>query len=118
MVAFPEDFPGLLIPVAILEGVAGILKGKFQNKMFWTALALEIICTAIKVSCGSYSRLKTAAAYSTVMFDALLLLIEVLLVMQMLNKTNPDIGGFGFVTGCCKFVTAVILGLSGLPFFG
>lgn len=124
MGAFPQDFPGLLIPVAITEGFSGILKSKFySSKIFWTALSIEIICAGIQstaliitVSRGIYSELVTPAPYMTVILDPLLLFVEALLVMKM-RRTIVDITDATRGTALLSLVTAVILGLSGLPIF-
>lgn len=121
MIVFPQDFVGLLVPVAILEGTAGILKTNldFENKiLFWAGLIAETICAGVQsaaliitVSRGIYSRLEIAAASLTVIFVILILIVEAFLVKESVLIIEASAG----LTGMLRFVAAVFLGLSGFP---
>lgn len=116
---FPEDFPGLLIPVAVIEGVAGMLKSKYNNKhLFWAGLYVEVVCAVIQsaalivlVARSSYSRVEIAAACLTIIADAVLLLVEATRAAGSM-EIAPVAGKFTF--GASVFL-AIVLGLSGVP---
>lgn len=118
---FPEDFRALLIPVAVLEEAAGILKSKFDNKLlFGAGLFVETVCAAtqsaaliLTVVRGIYSRVEIAAAYLTVIVDAVLLLLEAF-IAGVSMKVAPVAGRFTLTTSA---VIALVLALSEMPIF-
>lgn len=121
MARFPEDFAGLLIPVAILEAVAGIFKSKFDDRRpFWAGLFIEIACAAtqsaaliVTVTRTSYSRVEIAAAYLTIIVDALLLLLEAVCAGFTLF-VGPVAGKFTLFV--CA-VSSPVVGMSGVPIY-
>lgn len=122
MGTFPEDFSLLLIVIAVIEGFAGIAKSKSKEKRwFWAVLFVEIVCAAVQSTAlimtaerGRYSRLETAAAYVTVIVDALLLIGEAILVRSALKHIESS-ARLANVTA--SIVAAVSLGLFGMPLF-
>lgn len=121
MARFPQDFPGLLIPVAIVESVAGIFKSKFNNQcVFLTVVVVEIVCATIQslalivtVAQRSYSRDEIAAAYLTIIVDAVLLFVEAYMAFGTLED-GPHALPF---TLWSSGTVAGVLGVSGLPIF-
>lgn len=121
MARFPEDFRGLLIPIAILEAASGMFKSKFDNKrLFWTFLFVEILCAVtqsvaliVAVARGRYSGYEIAAAYLTVVVDAVLLFSEAFIALKTLVD-GPRAGIFTLFTST---VVAMVLGVSGLPIY-
>lgn len=122
-----SSFDSGLIPVAILEGVVGILKSRSTNNgVFWLAFLTETWCAMIqsaallmKAKQEGYSGLEKLAAYLTVCSDAMLLIVEAILVAKVLGAikrdSNFDKKQFYAVTTYITSVTTITLGLSGLP---
>lgn len=117
MGVFPDDFPGLLIPIAIFEGLAGLLKSK-DKRLFWPCLLIEFSCATVQsaaliaaVSRGNYSRLEIAAAYTTVIGDSVLLLFEAC-VVYVKEIYARDAGVLHLYMG---LLTGVVLASAGGP---
>lgn len=87
---FPQDFPTLFIIFATVEALSGILKSKFKRRwLFWFLLLIELICAVIQsvgliiaAGTGKYSAQEKTAAYTTVVLDAILLILEAFYVYR------------------------------------
>lgn len=98
-----------------------MLKSKFDSKgVFWAGLLVEIACVTtqsaaliVVVARTSFSRVERAAAYLTVIVDAVLLLLEAYFAGAFLQLAQLT-GKFSLTATA---VCALVLGLSGLPIF-
>lgn len=116
---FPEDFAALLIVVAIVEGAAGVFKSSFKYKrLFWTGLFVEMLCALVQsmalfrtLEGASYTRLEIAAAYLTIIVDALILLSEAFLSFRALEfNASP---GTDLIIG---MIIGIPMTMAALPF--